>query len=150
MKPHLLPAGNGYHIQWNLDKSVGKGASNSSREDVTYIQWYYTLAAESPLIDRARAAIYAQVRITGTCTGRDDDPLVKAIIAHQTFLRHPVIDGRVSVAHGNGKVGSNAFFVFRLGARLADMYPNEWPRLDKIKKCPDGVKKAVARCIPRI
>lgn len=150
MKPHLLPAGNGYHFQWNLDQSVGKGGSNSCREDVSYIQFYYTKAAQSSLIDPSRAAIYGQVKVTGTCTGRDDDPLVKAIIAHQTFLRHPNIDGRVSVAHGSGKVGSNAFFVFRLGARFADMFPNEWPRIDKIPRCPDVVKKAVMNCIPRI
>ena len=39
------------------------------------------------------------------------------------------MDGRVSVATGNGKLGGSAFFVLRLGARIANMYPELWPRL---------------------
>jgi len=150
MKPYLLPAGNSYHFQWNLDCSVGKGGANSLACDVSYIQWYYTLAAVHPLTPPDRRAIYQKVRVSGTCRGTDDDPLVAAIFAHQRALSHPQVDGRISVAQGSGKVGESAFFVFRLGARFANMFPLVWPRLDLIPTCPSTVAQAVRDAIPSV
>lgn len=150
MRPYLHHAGTSLHFQWNLDCSVGKGGQNSLAPDVSYIQWYYTLAAEHPLTPQDRKAVYAKVSITGTCRGTDDDPLVRAITVHQTALSHPMIDGRISVATGDGKVGPRAFFILRLGARLADMYPNIWPRLDRIPRCPPLVAEAVRASVPRV
>jgi hypothetical protein len=117
---------------------------------VSYIQWYYTLAAVQPNTPPNRKAVYAQVIVTGTCRGTTDDPLVQAILTHQTALKHPYIDGKISVAMGDGKVGQLAYFVFRLGARLSNMYPQAWPRLDLIPRCPPLVAEAVRRCIPKI
>ena len=150
MKPYLHPAVSSLHFQWNLDCSVGKGGSNNLISDVSYIQWYYTLAAEHPLTPDDRKKIYRQVRITGACRGTDDDSLVAAIFAHQWALNHPDIDGRISVAHGSGKVGAAAFFVLRLGARFANMFPNQWPRLDLIRNCPTTVAQAVREAIPSV
>src|SRR5262245_60214028 len=96
MKPYI-------HIDtmhWNLSSSVGKLAQNSDAAYVSYIQWYYTLAAEHPDTPDERKRVYREVRVTGTCSGRDDDLLVKAILIHQRALNHPVIDGRISPAHG--------------------------------------------------
>jgi hypothetical protein len=138
------------HFQWNVDCSVGKGGANNLTTDVSYIQWYYTLAAHHPLTSEDRKAIYKKVQVTGSCRGTDDDPLVAAIFAHQRALNHPQIDGRISVAHGSGKIGATAFFVLRLGARLANMYPNAWPRLDLIPQCPPSVAQAVRQSIPSI
>jgi hypothetical protein len=148
MKPYLHPAGKLFHFQWNLDCSVGKGAANSLACDVSYIQWYYTLAATNPLTPEDRKAIYRKVAVTGTCRGVDADPLVAAIMTHQRALGHPQVDGRISVAHGSGKIGSSAFFILRLGARLANMYPKVWPRLDLIPGCPALVAQAVRESIP--
>jgi hypothetical protein len=150
MKPYLHHFGNGLHLQWNLDCSVGKAAQNSLQSDVSYIQWYYTMAAVNPRTPPDRRAIYAKVAITGSCRGTDDDPLVQAITAHQTALNHPIIDGRISVATADGRVGQLAFFVLRLGARFADMFPTAWPRLDHIPGCPPGVAQAVLACIPKV
>ena len=135
-------------FQWNIDFSVGKGGMNSHAPDVTYIQWYYTLAAKNPYIAPDRKAVYSMVQVTGTCTGNDRDPLVQAIIAHQRHLKHPQIDGRVSVAHGDGKVGTSAFFVYRIGARLADMFPELWPRIDLVPGCPVVIVNEVTKAIP--
>jgi hypothetical protein len=146
----LHPAGSSHHFQWNLDCSVGKGGANNLVADVSYIQWYYTLAANQPLTPDDRKALYRKVQVTGVCLGTDDDPLVACILAHQQALQHPVVDGRVSVAHGSGKIGHTAFFVFRLGARLANMFPNAWPRLDLMPYCPDVVAQAVREAIPTI
>jgi hypothetical protein len=148
--PYAYTVGSTAHFQWNLDSSVGKGGQNSSPCDISYIQWYYTLAGRNSLTPPDRQAIYQKVRVTGSCTGRDDDPLVAAIIAHQKALGHPQVDGRVSVAKGGGKFHMNAYFVLRLGARLADMYPNAWPRLDQIPGCPALVAQAVRQAIPRV
>ena len=77
-----------------------------------------------------RQSIYGQVAITGRCIGADSDPLVRAILAHQQGLNHPYKDGRVSIAKGDQKLGDFAFMVYRIGARIAYIYPREWPRLD--------------------
>lgn len=150
MKPYVHSAGSTFHFQWNLDCSVGKGGANSLASDVSYIQWYYTLAAKHPLTPENRKMIYRNVQVTGICRGTADDPLVAAILAHQQALNHPQIDGKISVAHGSGKIGALAFFVFRLGARLSNMFPNVWPRLDLIPSCPTLVAQEVHKAIPTI
>lgn len=150
MKPYLHNAGDLLHFQWNLDSSVGKGGANNRLDDVSYIQWYYTLAAQHPLTPEDRKAIYRKVLISGICRGTADDPLVAAILAHQQALNHPQIDGRINVAQGTGKIGVSAFFVLRLGARFANMYPAHWPRLDLIPFCPAAVAQAVRVAIPQV
>jgi hypothetical protein len=150
MTPLLHRAGKRMHFQWNVDCSVGKGGANSLAADVSYIQWYYTLAAQHPLTTPDRKAIYQSVRVTGGCQGTDADPLVAAIVAHQKGLAHGHVDGRVSVATGSGMLGEQAFFVLRIGARLADMYPGAWPRLDLIPGCPASVAQEVRAAIPSI
>lgn len=150
MRPFLHQFGVGSHFQWNLDSAVGKGGQNSSREDISYIQWYYTVAAAHSRTPEDRKAVYSRVSITGICRGTDDDPLVQAILTHQRALSHPVIDGKISVASGDGRLGARAFFILRLGARFADMFPNVWPRLDLIPGCPAEVATAVRKAVPKV
>jgi hypothetical protein len=135
-------------FHWNLDQSVGRHAQNGSAVDVTYLQWYYSLAAAHPNTPPDRRAVYGKVKLTGACSGRDDDPLVQAIMAHQQALNHPVVDGRISVATGTGSIGASAFFILRLNARFAHMYPTLWPRVDQIRGCPPKVAEAVRAAIP--
>ncbi|AKC85916.1 hypothetical protein [Pseudoxanthomonas suwonensis] len=148
MKPYLHTGGNYAHFHWNLDSSVGRGGQNSNPCDVSYLQWYYALAAAHPNTPEERKVVYRKVRITGTCAGTDADPLVGAIIAHQRHLKHPQVDGRVSVARGTGFVGTSGFFILRIGARLAHMHPRAWPRLDLIPGCPPLVAQAVQNAVP--
>lgn len=148
MKAYLHPDGDHFDFLWNVDCSVGRGGQNTLLADVSYIQWYYTLAAENPQTPPDRRAIYGNVSITGKCNGTDSDPLVQAILTHQRALSHPQIDGKISVATGSGKIGSSAFFVLRLGARFAKMFPREWPRLDLIRRCPPDVARASLAAIP--
>jgi hypothetical protein len=146
MQPYVY----GPKFMWNLDCSVGKGGSNSVGSDVSFIQWYYTLAAGFQLTTPQNKEIYRKVNITGTCNGTDRDPLVAAIFAQQRSMNHPQIDGKVSVVSGSGKVGANAFFLLRLEARFAIMFPNAWPRLDLIPNCPNGVLQASRGAIPNL
>ncbi|MDW6025006.1 hypothetical protein SAZ10_24930 [Mesorhizobium sp. BAC0120] len=144
MKPYIY----GPKFMWNLDASVGKGGSNSDPCDVSFIQWYYILAADFHLTDLDRKVLYRKVQLTGTCAGTDADPLVQAILAHQRILNHPQIDGRISVVHGTAKIGASAFFLLRLEARFAVMYPDKWPRLDLIPRCPPKVAEVSRYAIP--
>ena len=83
-------------------------------------------------------------------TGADSDQLVRAILAHQHGLNHPYKDGRVSIAKGDQKLGDFAFMVYRIGARIAYIYPRELPRLDLIPGCPASVARAVQEAVPKL
>jgi hypothetical protein len=150
MKPYLHTTGRLAHFQWNLECSVGKAGQNTIAADVSYLQWYYTLAVSFPETPADRAAIYRGVAITGKCTGKDDDPLVQSIFAQQRGLNHPIIDGKASVAPEGGRIGETAYFILRLNARLATQFPNQWPRLDLIRNCPPAVAQAVLSAIPKV
>lgn len=146
MKPYIY----GPKFMWNIDCSVGKGGQNSNATDVAFIQWYYVLAANFHLTTPENKAIYQKVKVTGSCSGRDGDPLVAAILAHQRGMNHPYADGKVSVVTGTGRIGDKAFFLIRLEARFAVMFPNAWPRLDLIPGCPGGVSKAALDAVPNL
>lgn len=146
MKPYIY----GPKFMWNLDGSVGKGGLNSNIPDVSFIQWYYTLAANFHLTTPENQAIYRRVSVTGSCRGNDSDPLVAAIIAQQRGMNHPTIDGKVSVVTGAGKLTDKAFFLLRLEARFAVMFPNAWPRLDLIPNCPPSIREISVAAIPSL
>lgn len=149
MKPVIYTVGPYNFFMWNLDASVGKSASNSSHEDILYIQYCYYLGKKDPRISPERLAIYSKVKLTGVCDGTAADPLVQAITVHQHDMGHPVVDGKVSVAKGTGKVAQDAaFFVYRLGARLATMYQKVWPRLDLMPECPAPLAACVRSVTP--
>ncbi|MEO8779072.1 MAG: hypothetical protein ABI389_10440, partial [Rhodanobacter sp.] len=99
MRPVII----GDKFYWNLSQSVGKNASNSNPEDISFVQWVLSQLGHDG--DPATDAIYRAVRINGFCSGRDDDPLVIAIIDQQLKqqLTHPhiLVDGHVSVAEGH-------------------------------------------------
>jgi hypothetical protein len=135
---------------WNLSASVGKGGANTNSADVAFIQWYYTLAAHFHLTDQANKDVYRNVHITGVCDGTDRDPLVAAILIQQRSMNHPSVDGKVSVVTGTGHLGIKAFFLLRLEARFAVMYPTAWPRLDLIPNCPPIVKDASLGAVPKL
>lgn len=144
MKPYVY----GPKFMWNLDASVGKMAANSDPADVAFIQWYYTLAVNFHLTNPENKGIYKYVKVTGSCSGRDNDPLVAAIIAQQRSMNHPTVDGKVSVVTGTGKLGAYAYFLLRLEARFAIMYPNAWPRLDLIPNCPPNIMAVSKLSVP--
>lgn len=146
MQPYVY----GPKFMWNLNCSVGKGGANNIAADVSFIQWYYTLAANFHLTDEGNKAIYRKVRITGICSGTDSDPMVAAIIAQQRSMNHPQVDGKISVVTGTGKIGASAFFLLRLEARFAIMYPNAWPRLDLIPTCPGSILQVSRSTVPNM
>lgn len=76
--------------------------------------------------------------------------MVAAIIAQQRFMNHPQVDGKISVVTGTGKNSASAFFLLRLEARFAIMYPNAWPRLDLIPTCPGSILQVSRSTVPNM
>lgn len=149
MRPYIHSNGPIHKIMWVNECSVGKQADNSLPADVSFFQWYYALAANYRETAPEHKQIYKNVSVTGNCTGLDSDPLVQAILVQQRDFGHPVVDGRASVIHGSGFVNQKAFFVLRLGARLAVMYPMQWPRLDLIPGCPALLAQVSRAAVPQ-
>jgi hypothetical protein len=137
-------------LHWNLECTVGKGGQNTLPCEVSNMHGYCTLAAQHALTPQDLKAVYSKVAVTGRCTGTDSDRLLEAFPVHQKAPTHRVIDGKFSIATGDGKVGANAFFILRLNARLSDMHPNVRPRLDLIPGYPGVVADAVRACVPRV
>ncbi|MFL9995057.1 hypothetical protein PQR34_00495 [Paraburkholderia sediminicola] len=149
MRPYIHVSGPKHKIMWVVECSAGKNAQNSLPTDVSYLQWYYTLAAEFSETSQEHKSIYKNVLVTGRCSGLDSDPLVQAILVQQRDFGHPIVDGKASIVHGSGLVDDKAFFVLRLGARFAVMYPQLWPRLDLMPRCPPLVAQASREAIPQ-
>jgi len=139
---------------WNLHQSVGKNASNSNPTDVGFVQWSFVQATTHPGgMDPADLHVYGAVRVTGACSGRDDDPLVAAILALQRNARRRkpamLVDGHVSVAHDSITYAPHAaFLILDLCTAFAGWYPNAYPRLDLMPGCPADVAAAVRNTIP--
>lgn len=139
---------------WNIDQSVGKNASNGNSADISLVQWYFVQLATRPAgVNPAHLSIYRAVRVTGSCSGRDDDPLVVAILTWQNSEHadraHSTVDGHVSVAQGTGFYAAAApFMILMLSDELAHWFPNVYPRLDLIPGCPSAIANAVRAAIP--
>jgi len=65
-------------------------------------------------------------------------------------MGHRSVDGKVSIVTGTGKLGDKVFFLLRLEARFAIMYPNAWPWLDQIPSCPQAVRQAMLAAMPQL
>ena len=139
---------------WNLDQSVGKSASNGDPTDVSLAQWFYTqLAAHPAGVPPDHMPIYRAVQVSGGCTGRDDDPLVAAILTTQKVSNAGkptyTVDGHISVVHGGVFYApTTPFLILQMSTTLAGWHPNVYPRLDLIPGCPPNVANAVRKAIP--
>ncbi|WP_139350297.1 hypothetical protein [Rhodanobacter sp. C03] len=140
---------------WNLHQSVGKNASNGNSMDISFVQWSFVEAcARESGIPAATLQIYRSVRVTGSCSSRDDDPLVAAILAMQGHVHsqrpHTVIDGHISVANGILYAPGAEFLILDINLAIAGWYPNLYPRLDLIPGCPAAIANVSRQAIPRV
>ena len=149
MRPYVYSNGHFHKFMWINECTVGKNAQNTLPADVSFLQWYFTLAATFPETSPEHKAVYRNVAVNGLCTGMDGDPLVQSILIQQRDFRHPVVDGRASLVHGSGIISDKAFFILRLGARFAVMFPERWPRLDQIRGCPPLLANISKSAIPQ-
>lgn len=152
MSPILLDSiGGKKRFFWNVDANVGALSPNKP-EDVHLIQFGYSLMSRLPTIDADLRVIYARVRVGVACTGREDDPLIQAIRAHQR-KRGGTQDGHVSPIRAGGQYsdsdGPHTFMLTAINNNVFDSAPRVYPRLDLISGCPTLVSAAVLAVFAR-
>lgn len=142
----LIKFRDGPKFSWNIDGDVGLGSANKT-DDVQLVQLGYSVLAQSVRQPADLRAVCAQVKPGAVCTGREDDPLVKAIRAHQaTFVG--TRDGRVSVVKTSNALyvdagGPHAYLLLRLLNNVFDAQPGDFPRIDKLPACPAALRAVV-------
>ncbi len=134
-------------IGWNVDANVGLASPNRD-DDVQLVQLGYSIMANVMRFPPALRAIYAQVKPGTRCTGQRDDPLVKAIIAHQAS-RGGTQDGHVStIRTASGAYtdmsGLHGYMLIALVNNIYDTMPHDIPRIDRLPSCPGALKAAIA------
>ena len=118
-------------------------------EDVLFVQWcFYKITkwnhSRLPIDFRSNLG---KAGVNGSCTGREDDPLVGSIKAVQDKF-HLVVDERVDpptsdyyIHHGERQ----RYFIFYLNAVLRALHPQQYPRIDLMPEFIWRIKdKAIA------
>jgi hypothetical protein len=147
--PILVKSPTRTRFYWNIDSDVGLKSPNKN-EDVLLVQFGYSLMAKTEK-DPAFKAALAAVKVGAPCTGKEDDPLVKAIRAHE-LVHGGAKDGRVSVIPANTGVytdstGKHVYLLIPIVNNMYDAQPNDFPRIDKHPTCPAQLKVVIAeRC----
>lgn len=131
------------HFYWNIDANVGVNCPNL-RDDVDLVQLGYKALAAFGNCPPSLKALVANITVGGAYSGKEDDPLTKAIREDQK-LRGGAQDGRVSVIKGSGVYysSSNAYILATLDSHLCINNPTVYPRLDQIKGCPPALAARV-------
>jgi hypothetical protein len=152
VSPVLLKTSRGSKFFWNIDANVGAASPNKT-EDVQLVQLGYSILSTAVNQSASLKAISAKVQVGATCTGRDDDPLVKAIRAHQAE-RGGTQDGHVSTIKTQNGVyfdssGGHTFMLTALINIIFDAQPADFPRIDKLPACPPALKAVVVASCSR-
>lgn len=131
------------HFYWNIDANVGVGCPNL-RDDIDLVQMGYKALAAYPACPPTLKALIANITVGAAYSGKEDDPLSKAIREDQK-LRGGTQDGRVSVIKGSGVhyEGTHAYMLATLDSHLCINNPTTYPRLDQIPGCPPALKARV-------
>lgn len=151
VSPLVAKTPEGPKYMWTIDANVGL-ASRNKPDDVQLVQFAYVMAlgnAQRPK-SLAEKETYAKVVPGAPCTGRADDPLVRAIVAHQQ-ARGGTQDGHVSPFSAStvmyvGASGKHSHMLWSLNLNIMGMMPYDFPRLDKHPLCPPGLKSVVIDC----
>lgn len=145
----LVPRTAGGRHGWNIDGRVGAKSPNLI-DDVQLVQFgNYCMLKNTKGSSADERETFSRIPIGRMCTGRDDDPLVRAIKAHQAS-RGGTQDGFISVLQptrvtyesGGKKLGVmlNAL----LNAMFDEIGGDKWPRIHDHDKCPAELKKKLA------
>ena len=90
VSPVVVQTKEGPKIMWSVESNVGLFSPNKTT-DVELVQLAYRLRLQNPeakKTDEERAAV-AKIKPGAICTGKADDPLVQAIVAHPGRRRPP-------------------------------------------------------------
>jgi len=147
VSPILIKKPKGMRFYWNVDANVGANSPNKD-EDVHLVQFGYLLMSKAASTPPNLRSVYALVKPGTACTGREDDPLVKAIRAQQAS-RGGTQDGHVSVIPTSTGVyqdasGSHTYMLVAIVNNMFDAMPQDFPRIDKHASCPGALKAVIA------
>jgi hypothetical protein len=126
---------------------VGANAPNKST-DVQLVQLGYRALLKSPVnagrLTAAETDAYSKIKLGATCSGREDDPLVRAIRAHEES-RGGTQDGVVSpISQGHivytDATGPHALIIVALNNSLKDVLGDTYPHIDQHPECPAELK----------
>jgi len=141
------PKPKGDKFFWNIDAKVGAMAPNRGI-DVQLVQVGYRAMLKTPAntgkLSAAEIDAISKIRPGAICTGREDDPLVRAIRAHEQRRGGPQ-DGVVSPL-GQNHIGyfdgteMQAMILLALNNSLKDVLGNGYPHIDQYSECPLELK----------
>ena len=153
VQPCLLNYAGGKQFSWNLDGKVGLSSPNKP-DDVLLVQFCMTELVKGGFGNNDLKSAVAAVRMGAPCSGRADDPLVKAIKALQAMAGgtqdcciSPLNPN--SPAYGRG-AGSHIYMLNVLLDALWKRIPRDWPGIDKIPGCPPGLLAVVKPALNRV
>lgn len=135
--PVVIGSGAGRRFAWNLSANVGVSSPNNA-DDVQLVQLGYACAQYGSNFDASTRAIFAAVVPGATYSAQENDPLTRAIRAHQKH-RGGAQDGHVSVM-GNLTApiydGVHTFMMISLNNLMIDQLKGDFPCIAKHAKCP--------------
>jgi hypothetical protein len=149
--PVVVGSGDQRRFFWNLSANVGTKSPNKA-DDVQLVQLGYVCASYDTFYSAALRATFAAVIPGAPYSGQENDPLTRAIRAHEQ-QRGGAQDGHVSVltslTNASYDGGAHTFLIVSLNFQLRTQMPGNFPRLDKHPKCPAQLRAAVfSACKP--
>ena len=142
--PVVVGSGENRRFFWNVSAKVGAKSPNKP-DDVQLVQLGYLCAAADTFYDAALRATFAAVVPGAPYSGQENDPLTRAIRAHEKE-RGGAQDGHVSVLTTLTNAsydGAHTFLIVSLNFHLRKCLPGNFPRLDKHPRCPSLLRAAV-------
>jgi hypothetical protein len=135
---------------WNIDAKVGVGAPNRAT-DVHLVQFGYFAMLRSPKnvhsLSAAERDAFGKIALGKPCNGTENDPLVRAIRAHEAS-RGGTQDGVVSelkpghIVYTDG-AGKHSLVLVALNNSMRDLMAGRYPRIDLNESCPGDLKNFV-------
>lgn len=135
---------------WNIDTKVGLRSPNQPL-DVQLVQFGYFAVLRSPVnqgrLSPEETDAFSKIALGTPCSGQEDDPLVRAIRAHeasrggtQDGVVSPLSQGHVIYSDAQGQ---HALILVALNNSMKDILGDQYPRIDKHDQCPADLKALV-------
>lgn len=145
VKPVVVDNGDRRIFFWNVSANVGVKSPNKP-DDVQLVQLGYACAAYDTFYDAMLRATFAAVVPGAPYSGQENDPLTRAIRAHEK-QRGGAQDGHVSVptslTNASYDGGAHTYLIVSLNFQFRRQLPGNFPRLDKHPRCPPLIRAAV-------
>ena len=146
----IAPVPSGKRFFYNIDAKVGVRAPNREL-DVQLVQFGYFAMLRSPknanALSTAERDTFSKIVLGTACNGTENDPLVRAIRAHEAS-RGGTQDGLVSelkpghIGYTDTK-GPHSLVLVPLNNSMRDVMGGRYPRIDLHDACPAKLKNFV-------